>query len=391
MKIAIILRGGSSEKGGAFIATHNRIKHLLLSSDFEIDVFLFQTHENSVVRKLRDSQRRDKTDCYIYDGITYNNLWYEFSLIDYVFRMKIRRLGPFFLFTLKKWTVLFQHYDLISAHSFDAGLLAYNINKKYKIPFVITWHGSDIHSEPFSNPSVYSWTKTLLQSAICNLFVSNYLADISKKICGEITKEVLYNGVDTNLFRQYSESELRAFREKFNISTESKNVAFIGDLLPIKNSDILPEIFIDIRTRIVETSFYVIGGGKLRKKIEYECKRLNLEVKFLGTQDPSYIPGFINCMDLLLLPSKNEGLPLIALESLACGVPIIGSRVGGIVESIGIENTIELDEMFIENFSKKAIDILTNKRDVKLSSKFDWIKTAKNESKLYYKYLKTDK
>jgi glycosyltransferase involved in cell wall biosynthesis len=106
----------------------------------------------------------------------------------------------------------------------------------------------------------------------------------------------------------------------------------------------------------------------------------------LGEIDLLDIPALINCMDLILLPSKNEGLPLIALESIACGTPIIGSRVCGIPETIGLENTVELNEMFIEKFSTLAIDVLSNKRDVKLNPMFDWSKTAEIEGQFYDKY-----
>jgi len=386
MKIAIISYGDSNDKKGAFVATHNRIKHLLIDKNFEIDVFLIQTYDNQLVRALRKSQIRTKEDFFIYDGIKYNNLWFDFSIMDYLLRMKFRCQGPFFFLTARKWTKLFKNYNFISAHQYNASIVAYNAYKKYKIPFANNWHGADIHSEPFSNHSVFKWTKRFLENATYNFFVSKNLSEISEKIAQRTNKLVLYNGVDTSIFRKYNNTELLLTREKFSIASKNKNVAFIGNLVPIKNAEKLPEIFNQIKTSIPEASFFVIGDGRLRKIVENECDRLNIKVSFMGNQKPSDMPALINCMDLVLLPSKNEGLPLITLESLACGIPIIGSRVGGISESIGIENTVELNEMFIENFSKLAIDILTSERDVKLNPMFDWSKTTQIEAQHYNKY-----
>lgn len=386
MKIAVISYGDSNDMKGAFVATHNRIKHLLLNKNFEIDVFLIQTHDNQLVRALRKSQRRTKEDFFVYDGIRYQNLWFDFSLIDYLLRMKLSYQGPFFFLSIRKWTKLFKNYNFISAHQYNASIVAYNAFKKYKIPFANNWHGADIHSEPFLNHSVFKWTKRLLENATYNFFVSKNLSEISEKIAQKTNKVVLYNGVDTSIFRKYSDTELLLTREKFSITSKSKNVAYIGNLVPIKNAEKLPEIFSQIKTSVPETSFFVIGDGRLRKIVENECSRLDIKVSFLGNQKPSDMPALINCMDLVLLPSINEGLPLITLESMACRVPVIGSRVGGIAEAIGIENTVELNGMFIENFSMMAIDVLNNKREVKINPIFDWEKTAQTEAQHYIKY-----
>ena len=97
------------------------------------------------------------------------------------------------------------------------------------------------------------------------------------------------------------------------------------------------------------------------------------------------MPHILHQLDLILLPSKNEGLPLVALEALACGVAVIGSRVGGITEIIGLNNTVPLNENFIPEFADLAIQKINNPTKIILANEFSWEKTAEKEYEFYKK------
>jgi glycosyltransferase involved in cell wall biosynthesis len=383
MRIAVILAGNSDDKKGAFISTHNRIKHLVQHSDTPVDVYLIQTYENSFVCRLRHTKKRIRQTTVSYDGIQYNCLWLNFSLIDYFIRVRLKSFDWLYYFKTKKWVVQFKNYDLISAHSYNSGLLAYRVNVKYKIPFTVTWHGSDIHSEPHYNKAIFKWTKKLIEKAEYNFFVSKNLKEVSEKITQIGKKTVLYNGVDKALFHKYNDMQLEVIRKKLNFSKHNLNVGFIGGLVSVKNAELLPQIFSGIYIEIPNTRFYVIGDGKLRKSIEDQCNALKIPVTFLGNLESSVMPSIINCMNLIILPSKNEGMPLVTLESLSCGVPVIGSRVGGIAESIGIENTVLHDDNFIEGLVSLAVNRLINIKETRLDPVFDWLKTAELETEIY--------
>ena len=79
-----------------------------------------------------------------------------------------------------------------------------------------------------------------------------------------------------------------------------------------------------------------------------------------GNIDHKQMPDIFNMIDILVLPSLNEGLPLVLLEAQACGAAAVGSNVGGISEAIGIENTFDLNDEFVTNISNRIIRIIND-------------------------------
>ncbi len=77
-----------------------------------------------------------------------------------------------------------------------------------------------------------------------------------------------------------------------------------------------------------------MGEGSLREKLEKQMKSLGLEEKFIFTGWREDIPEILSILDLLVLPSLNEGVGMVLIEAQGLGVPIVASRVGGIPEIV---------------------------------------------------------
>ena len=85
-------------------------------------------------------------------------------------------------------------------------------------------------------------TRAVMESARCNFFVSRALLDASEKIISNARKEVLYNGVSED-FVKYSLEDRAAVRERYGLAPEDKVVAFVGNIVKVKNVLSLPVIF----------------------------------------------------------------------------------------------------------------------------------------------------
>lgn len=262
-----------------------------------------------------------------------------------------------------------------------------SVKQQFGIPFTVTWHGSDIHSYPWLAKNIFDRTKNVLESADMNFFVSQALLDKSKEITSHSQKEVLYNGVDNAVFYQYPESSKELAQSKFGIKSSCYNIAFVGHLVPIKNVLCLPEVFECVKKQIPNACFHIAGDGPLSKSLKSLCELHKIPVCFHGCLNKNEMAEFYNAIDLMVLPSRNEGLPLVVVEAKACGTEVVASRVGGIAEVIGIDNTVALGNGFVQELAEKCINKYGSSHPFPLSEKFDWKHTALIENLTYQMIL----
>lgn len=368
-------------------AVLNRIKYLLNNSsdEFSYEVFCISYYDGLISRLLRESNKRKGDSILSIDGITINVIWWKFSVLDYILKYKLHLKPIFSKYEVSRICKLFSNYNLISAHSFVSGEIAREIHKKYNVPFCMSWHGSDIHAMPFDSKYMFKTVKYLIENAKYNFFVSFALRSQSDKITTKGNKQVLYNGYNPE-FKMFSCENRKLLRTKYDVDSNTTVVGFVGNLIDVKNALLLPEIFKEIKKLYpYNLKFWIIGDGILKNKMisKSENYGMSAEVRFWGNMPYSKMPDLMNCIDLLIMPSKNEGLPLVTVEAIKCGAKVIGSNVGGIAESIGEDNVVKLGDDFIARFSKKCVDALNGDYKVYVNSDLDWSKTAIKEIQAY--------
>lgn len=384
MKITILLRHDADDFKGEMIAAHNRTKELIKNfPNAEVEVLVLREYFNAFFCKIRKVKRIPQRSSFEYEGITYNALWFNFSPLDNIL-VKMHHKPIIIFKKLNRFVKYLKDADIIVAHSTYAGYLALQAKKKYGIPYTISWHGSDIHTVPDSNEFLRNLTTHIIENASANCFVSRDLLQKSRSLTNNAKKYVLYNGVDRTRFVSMPEYAVNEIRVQYGMNSNRKHVAFIGNLYHVKNVLALPEIY-HLVNKIYKDKvvmYHFIGDGPLRDELENRCKASGLIYKFWGNQPTKQIPLIINCMDLVVLPSINEGLPLISVEALACGIPMVGANVGGISEVIGKDNVIDHGEDFVSNMAKLICMKLKDRVHVTVGNQFSWEKTGQLEKKI---------
>jgi glycosyltransferase involved in cell wall biosynthesis len=213
-------------------------------------------------------------------------------------------------------------FDLIDAHYFyPDGVAAAMLGKYFNKPVVVTARGSDITLFPqFRLPrTMIRWAASRANAVIT---VCNALRDEVVALGVDASRVTsLRNGVDLELFRPIERKQ----NEQFTLLT-------VGHLVPVKGQ----ELIIGALPLLPDVRLVIAGDGPDRKKLEAQARALNVldRVRFLGAVPQAQLRDHYGAADALVLASSREGWANVLLESMACGTPVVASRVYGTPEVV---------------------------------------------------------
>ena len=241
----------------------------------------------------------------------------------------------------KKFAKIIKKCDLVHAHGhvYMSSYLAGKLAKKYKKPFIVTQHNTFIDYKSWLNTLEHlndvTIGKSVLKRADRIFTVSKETMKYVLRLGADKAKtSVMYNGVDTNCF--YSVQKEKS-RKKLGLP-KNRKIIFSARRLVYKNGlDTLIESAHLVAQDNPDILFVVAGNGPSRKLIENRIKELGIEdnIKLTGFVPDEQLPVYYNAADYFVLPSgSGEGLPLVLLEAMACGLPVIATTVGGTPEII---------------------------------------------------------
>jgi len=141
---------------------------------------------------------------------------------------------------------------------------------------------------------------------------------------------LLMNGVSTEMFRPDLQTGQR-MRERFQLE-KKRVILFVGRLEEGKGTDNLLEAMKILNAREEAYCAFFIGEGSRKKSLQELVDKRHMEkaVFFPGAIPHHQLRDFYNMADVLLLPSEREGIPMVVLEALACGTPVVATDVGGV-------------------------------------------------------------
>lgn len=214
--------------------------------------------------------------------------------------------------------------DVIHAHyGFPDGVACVRVARELGVPCVVTLHGDDANVQ-MRLPGVGSVMAHALEEADAIVCVSEAMRkEVAKRHPRLASKLVtIPNGYD-------------AATIGFEPKLPAEHLLSIGALLPVK----APELLISAYARIAKETpldLVLAGTGPLEEDLRAQARHLGIRsrVHFLGRLEREQVAAELRRAKALVLPSRHEGMPIVVLEALATGTPVVASAVGGIPEVV---------------------------------------------------------
>ena len=139
-------------------------------------------------------------------------------------------------------------------------------------------------------------------------------------------------GVDLNTFKPLDKQQAR---ETMGLDREKEIMLYVGRLIRGKNVKLLLNSFAKVRKMRRDVALLLAGGGAHETELKQYVEQHRItDVRFLGHVDHDDMPMLMNCADVFAFPSLTEGDPRVVKEALACGVPVVSTPVGTVLENI---------------------------------------------------------
>jgi glycosyltransferase involved in cell wall biosynthesis len=229
-------------------------------------------------------------------------------------------------------------YDLIHTHTSKAGIVGRIAGYIAHIPIVVhTPHGHIFYGY-FSSlltaiftflERIVTW-KTRALITLTNKEKQDYLA---RNIGAPGRIHPILSGIDLAPYLA-PKPKRDGFRASIGLSPLDFVAGTVARLVPVKNHDGIVSAAALIDNRCPDLRFVFIGDGELRLALESRIRSLGLENRFVFLGWRNDIPECLAAFDLFVMCSHNEGMGRAFIEAQASGVPVIGSRVGGVEEAI---------------------------------------------------------
>ena len=291
--------------GGALSVTDDLARQLLR-----------QDHQVTVLTRLEPGLQESET----YHG--YRILRFPFPLpYDKLFvnRQVIARSPRFF------WRLgnLLRRYDVVCIGLLDVNA-AYLLALHRVLPFrlVLYLHGGDTRKLPATESRYRRVLQAALWSADAVIPVSE---DLGREACAFLPSvarklRVIPNGIDTEIVQQISPWP-----------HPRQYLAFVGRLVEEKQVEVLIDAF--AQARIPDVDLLLVGTGVERERLQ--SKGASGRIHFLGRLERDQALAVIRGSLFVVLPSRTEGYPIVAIEALAAGKPVIGSNIRAVSQIVG--------------------------------------------------------
>lgn len=251
-------------------------------------------------------------------------------------------------------------YDLVFSHYWLSGLAAQSLRKQWQVPTIHMFHTLALlknqvarSSQDMDSEVRIKGEKDVIRSAdkIITATTNEFEKLIDLYHAAPEKLEICPPGVDTSRFYPIPQDEAKEF---IGIPKDEKMLLFVGRIEPLKGIDILIKAIAQIQKSDVLSNcphyLFIIGGdpdigdremNNEMIKLKELCNQLDIEdmVLFLGKRDQDSLQYYYSAAEMVVMPSHYESFGMVALEAMACGIPVVATQVGGLQHLVQHEST----------------------------------------------------
>lgn len=249
-----------------------------------------------------------------------------------------------------------ERYDVcLVFFGIPSGPIGYVLKKIYKLPYIIRFGGGDIPGAQKRFTKIYKLLgpaiKAIWRNADALVANSQGLKDRAQNFYAKKDFDIICNGVNTDIFYPSNKGK-----------TEEFCILFVSRLIEGKGLQfIIPELQKIQKNVNKKVRLIIVGNGPYREELEKLVKACKAEkfVWFEGQRNREELLQYYQSADVFILPSKQEGMPNVVLEAMACGLPVVMTPCEGSKELIRNNGYV----VPVEEFSDRLI-FLANHSEV---------------------------
>lgn len=269
-----------------------------------------------------------KASLYPLRDLSYSSYWYILSMMPILF-------GYTLYITIAK------RATLLHANGFFSGLICLAVHALTGVPYVLTIQSADFtiyHEEVSLNFIVklqdFFERMVYRHAAVCHAVSNDLCAHYKRQ--GASSCVMIPNGVETSLFKPITPDERQALRDQHNIPQDAFVISNISRIEPKNGVAELIDAVAVIAREHPDVLLMLIGSGSKREELEQYVRDKGLEkqVRFMGQVKYENVGPLVAMSDVFARTPRAEGFGIVFLEAMAAGVPVIGTRTGGIPDFI---------------------------------------------------------
>ena len=298
-------------------------------------------------------------------------------------------------------------YDVVHSHYWLSAMAGASLATRWQVPHVVKFHtlgevklrARITESESVQRLSVErSTARAADRIVVASAHEKHLLESLYRADPGRI--DIIPCGVDLELFAPMD--QLTA-RRRLGLQSGERIILFVGRIEPLKGIDILINAAAQLHDD--ENFRVLIVGGDARAADQVEAlqalaARLGIDhhISFVGAVQHEDLPAYYNAADVCVVPSYYESFGLVAVESMACGTPVVASRVGGLATTVSDGETGYLIPWRCPEPFAERLELLLDNDDLRASfgragreavERYRWANVAEAIARIYEELLET--